>query len=78
MLKIFCEKGVGWHVWAVGNVAVALAGCEKTENGERIMREISTLLPVKDPEGLKIAAQAWDSVDDIDKAFADAGLPGDP
>ena len=78
MLKTFSGKGVGWHVSAVGNVAIALAGREMTGNGERIMREISTLLPVKDPEGLKIAAQAWDSVDDIDKALADAGLPGDP
>ena len=77
MLESFTEKGGGCHVWIIGNVAVALAGCEMVENGSTVTRDVSGFLLVKDGEGWRIAAQAWDYVDDIPAAFAAAGLGED-
>ena len=70
MLRSFSERGVGCVVMVVGNVAVALAGCEMTENEERVTRDVSGFLLVKNPDGWKIAAQAWDTVEDIAEAFS--------
>ena len=70
----FTEKGVGCHVWIVGSVAVALAGCEMVENDSTTTRDISGFLLVKDDDAWRIAAQARDLVDDIEEAFAAAGL----
>lgn len=71
----FAETGVGCHVWVIGNMAVALAGCEMVEGDSTVTRDVSGYLLVKDEEGWRIAAQAWDLVDDIEAAFAAAGLP---
>lgn len=76
-LAAFSEKGVGCAVYVVGSVAVALAGCEMTGNGTDVTRDVSAFLLVKNPEGWRVAAQAWDLVDDIPAAFAAAGLPLD-
>ena len=76
-LESFTEKGAGCHVRVVGNVAVALAGCEMVENGSTITRDVSGFLLVKEGEDWRIAAQAWDYVDDIPAAFAAAGLGED-
>lgn len=76
-LESFTEKGAGCHVWVVGNVAIALAGCEMVENGSKITRDVSGFLLVKDGGEWRIAAQAWDYVDDIPAAFAAAGLGED-
>ena len=67
----FKERGVGCVVMVVGNVAIAIAGCEMTENEERITRDVSGFLLVKNPDGWKIAAQARDYVEDITEAFAE-------
>lgn len=78
VLESFSEKGVGCEVFVIGKVAIAAAGCEMTENGGEVTRDVSAFLLVKNPEGWRIAAQAWDIVDDIPAAFAAAGLPIDP
>ena len=74
VLKEFSEKGIGCEVHVVGSVAVAVAGCEMTENGADVTRDVSMFLLVRNPEGWRIAAQAWDVVEDIPSAFASAGL----
>jgi hypothetical protein len=53
---------LGTHVGVFGNVAVALAACENTENGSTVTRNVEALLLVKDGTW-KIAAQAWDKAD---------------
>lgn len=74
-LRSFAERGVGCHVWIVGNMAVALAGCEMTENDGIVTHDVSGFLLVKDGnDGWRIAAQAWDYVQDIGAAFVAAGL----
>ncbi len=77
-LESFSEKGVGCEVFVVGSVAIAVAGCEMTENAGKVTRDVSAFLLVKNAEGWRIAAQAWDIVDDIPAAFAAAGLRLDP
>ena len=73
-LDSFTETGVGCHVWVIGNMAVALAGCEMVEGDANVTRDISGFLLVKHDGEWRIAAQAWDLVDDIEAAFAAAGL----
>ncbi len=73
-LRTFNERGVGCAVFIVGNVAIALAGCEMTENGTQVTKDVSAFLLVKNPDGWLIAAQAWDIVDDIPAVFNAAGL----
>jgi len=47
------------HVF--GNIAVAAAGCETTENGTKVNRGVEMMLLVKDEGGWKIVAQAWET-----------------
>lgn len=75
VLKEFSEKGIGCAVHVFGSVAMAAAGCEMIENGASVTRDVSLFLLVKNPEGWRIAAQAWDVVEDIPSAFASAGMP---
>ena len=77
VLREFREKGVGCEVHVIGSVAVAVAGCEMTENGDEVTRDVSMFLLVRNPQGWRIAAQAWDVVEDIPSAFAAAGLRTD-
>ncbi|MYH58777.1 MAG: hypothetical protein F4145_12470 [Boseongicola sp. SB0675_bin_26] len=70
----FAEKGICCEVFVIGNVAIAAAGCEMTENQTDVTRDISCFLLVKNPEGWRVAAQGWDYVDDIPAAFSAAGL----
>ena len=44
-----------------GNVAVAAAGCEITENGDTKNRSVEMMLFVKDQGVWKIVTQAWDA-----------------
>ena len=76
-LGSFTETGAGCHVWVIGNLAAALAGCEMVEDDSGVTRDISGYLLVKHEDGWRIAAQAWDLVDDIEAAFAAAGLGED-
>ena len=77
-LESFSEKGVGCEVFVVGNAAIAAAGCEMTGNAGAVKHDVRLFLLVKDTDGWRIAAQAWDVVDDIPAAFAAAGLRLDP
>ena len=74
----FATKGIGFEVFIVGNIAIAMEGREIIENETATTRGVSAFLLVKNPDEWKIAGQAWDYVDDINKAFAAAGLHRDP
>jgi ketosteroid isomerase-like protein len=59
-LRSFDEVVLGTEVRVFGNVAVALAGCEMTENGTEVSRWVEMLLLVKTDGAWKIVSQAWD------------------
>ena len=60
-LRSFREGVLGTEVRVFGNVAVALAACEMTENEADVSRGVEMLLLVKDDGAWRIAAQAWDT-----------------
>lgn len=60
-LAEFSERVLGTEVTVFGNVAVAAAGCEITENGTETTRGVEMLLLVKDSGRWKIVSQAWDT-----------------
>ena len=60
-LRSFRERVLGTEVRVFGNVAVALAACEMTENEAEVSRGVEMLLLVKDDGAWRIAAQAWDT-----------------
>jgi ketosteroid isomerase-like protein len=60
-LASFHERVLGTEVQVFGNVAVAMAGCEITENGGHVTRGVEMLLLVKTDGAWRIAAQAWDT-----------------
>ena len=60
-LRSFHETALGTEVHVFGNVAVAVAACEITENEAGVSRGIEMLLLVKDNGSWRIVAQAWDS-----------------
>lgn len=60
-LRSFAEAVLGVEVRVFGNVAVAVAGCEITENDADVTRGVEMLLLVKDAGAWWIAAQAWDT-----------------
>ena len=60
-LRSFQEVVLGTEVRVFGNVAVALAACEMTENDAEVSRGVEMLLLVKDDCAWRIAAQAWDT-----------------
>ncbi|HWV81997.1 MAG TPA: hypothetical protein VNZ50_11240 [Hyphomicrobiaceae bacterium] len=63
-LKSFNEEVIGIRVHVFGNIAVAIAACENTENGTEVNRNVEMMLLVKDGGEWKIAAQAWDKATD--------------
>jgi hypothetical protein len=69
VLSSFHETGKGMHICVIGNIAIAMAGCIMTENEKDQTYDISVFLLLKENEHWKIAAQAWDLVDDITQAF---------
>jgi hypothetical protein len=60
-LRSFRERVLGTDIRVFGNVAVAIAACEHTENEETKSRGVEMLLLVKDDGAWKIVAQAWDT-----------------
>ena len=58
-LRSFEEAVLGTEIRVFGNVAVALAACEITENGAEINRGVEMLLLIKDDGVWRIASQAW-------------------
>jgi hypothetical protein len=63
-LRSFEEKVLGTEIHIYGNVAVALAGCEITENDTEVSRGLEALLLVKDEGTWRIVSQAWDTEND--------------
>ena len=59
-LTSFHERVIGTKVLVFGNVAVAAAACENTENEGEVNRNVEMMLLVKSDGHWKIAAQAWD------------------
>jgi len=60
-LRSFREGVLGTEVRVFGNVAVALAACEMTENDAEVNRGVEMLLLVKTDGAWRIACQAWDT-----------------
>lgn len=60
-LTSFREQVLGTHVRVFGNVAVALAASEHTENETERARVVEAILLVKDAGRWRIVAQAWDN-----------------
>jgi ketosteroid isomerase-like protein len=61
-LRSFREEVIGTHVHVFGNVAVAVAACEITENDADVNRGVEMLLLVRDEDQWRIVSQAWDTV----------------
>jgi ketosteroid isomerase-like protein len=70
-LRVFDEKVLGTKVHVFGNVAVAIAAAEMTENGTDVNRNVEMLLLVKSDGAWRIVCQAWDRAD------AANPIPGD-
>jgi ketosteroid isomerase-like protein len=60
-LRSFKETVLGTEIHVFGNVAVALAGCEITENEADVSRGVEALLLIKDEGAWRIVSQAWDT-----------------
>ncbi|CAA9525246.1 MAG: hypothetical protein AVDCRST_MAG91-2454 [uncultured Sphingomonadaceae bacterium] len=60
-LPSFLERVIGTQILVFGNVAVAAAAGEQTDNEGEINRVVEMLLLVKDGGHWKVAAQAWDN-----------------
>jgi hypothetical protein len=59
-LRSFEEAVLGTEIHVFGNVAVALAVCEMTENGTEVNRSVEMLLLIKNAGVWQIVSQAWD------------------
>jgi hypothetical protein len=68
-LRSFKEIALGHEIFVFGNVAVAIAACEMTENETNVTRGIEMMLLVNTEDRWRIAAQAWD------KEFKSRRLP---
>ena len=60
-LYSFREAALGHEIRVFGNVAVAVAVCEITENETQVTRGVEMMLLVKTEGRWQIAAQAWDT-----------------
>lgn len=65
------ERGIGTRILVFGNVAVAAAVSENTENEDVVNRSVEMLLLVKTEGHWKVAAQAWD------KEMSGTSIPDD-
>jgi hypothetical protein len=59
-LLTFDEAPLGIDVRVFGNVAVAIAGCEMTENNTTVNRGVEMMLLIKNEDQWMIVSQAWD------------------
>jgi Domain of unknown function (DUF4440) len=59
-LRSFERSALGTEIRVFGNVAVALAAGEMTENGAEVHRGVEMLLLIKDAGAWQIVSQAWD------------------
>ena len=60
-LRSFREAALGRQIYVFGNVAVAVAACETTENDAQVNRGVEMMLLVKNEGAWRIVAQAWDT-----------------
>lgn len=60
-LQSFSEAILGSDIRVFGNVAVAVAACEVTENNSTVTRSVEMMLLVKNDGEWRIASQAWDA-----------------
>jgi ketosteroid isomerase-like protein len=60
-LRSFREEVLGTHIHVFGNVALAVAACEITENEAEVNRGVEMLLLVRDEGRWRIVSQAWDT-----------------
>jgi hypothetical protein len=60
-LRCFKEVPLGHEIRVFGNVAVAVAVCEITENEAQVTRGIEMMLLVKTEGRWQIVSQAWDT-----------------
>ena len=63
-LRSFKETVLGTEVHVFGNIAVALAACEITENDAEVNRGVEALLLIKHGGAWQIVSQAWDTESD--------------
>jgi hypothetical protein len=61
VLRTFSERPLAISITGFGAIAVALAGCEITENDDTTTRDVSAFLLVRTDGIWRIAAQAWDA-----------------
>ena len=59
-LCTFEEAVRGTKIHVFGNIAVALAACEITENNREVNHSVEMLLLIKDVGAWQIVSQAWD------------------
>ena len=60
-LRSLEEAVLGTEIHVFGNVAVAVAVCEMTENGAEVHRGVEMLLLIKNAGAWQIVSQAWDT-----------------
>jgi len=60
-LRSFNEAVLGRKIHVFGNIAVAIAGCQITENERQLTRGVEMMLLVKTDDRWQIVAQAWDT-----------------
>ena len=69
-LQAFNEVPLGIDVRVFGDIAVAIAGCEMTENNTTMNRGVEMMMLIKNQGEWKIASQAWD-VENRDRKLPD-------
>jgi hypothetical protein len=60
-LTAFHERVLGTEIQVFGNVALAVAACEITENDSAVSRGVEMLLLIKNEGRWQIVSQAWDN-----------------
>lgn len=78
-LQTFNEVPLGHDIRVFGNVAVAVAGCQITENDTKVTRGVEMILLIKTEGRWQIVAQAWDTETSRDPCRATfSGQPDRP
>jgi hypothetical protein len=70
-LRSFKEAPLGREIRVFGNVAIAVAACQMTENETQVTRGIEMMLLVKTDGRWQIVSQAWDTEGDSKAIPAD-------
>jgi hypothetical protein len=60
-LRSFKEAALGHEIRVFGNIAVAVAVCQITENETQVTRGVEMMLLVKTEGRWRIISQAWDN-----------------